>query len=79
MYQQLNKTDELSNYDNKYILFNFRFTLIETKLDTSDYKKIFNKIISYYSKITVRQFDSSVNVEYNEKIIKRQKKKIINL
>ncbi|WP_164107338.1 hypothetical protein [Spiroplasma citri] len=75
MYQQLNKTDELSNYDNKYILFNFRFTLIETKLDTSDYKKIFNKIISYYSKITVRQFDSSVNVEYNEKIIKRQKEK----
>ncbi|QIA72803.1 hypothetical protein GL982_03715 [Spiroplasma citri] len=46
----LNKTDELSNYDNKYILFNFRFTLIETKLDTSDYKKYLIKIISYYSK-----------------------------
>ena len=75
MYQQLNKTDELSNYDNKYILFNFRFTLIETKLDTSDYKKIFNKIINHYSKITVREFDSSVNIEFNEKIIKRQKEK----
>lgn len=53
MYQQLNKTDKLSNYDDKYILFNFRFTLIETKLDTSDYKNIFNKIITHYSKITV--------------------------
>ncbi|QIA75203.1 hypothetical protein [Spiroplasma citri] len=45
MYQQLNKTDELSNYDNKYILFNFRFTLIETKLDTSDYKKYLIKLL----------------------------------
>ncbi|QIA74225.1 hypothetical protein GL982_11910 (plasmid) [Spiroplasma citri] len=44
-YQQLNKTDELSNYDNKYILFNFRFTLIETKLDTSDYKKYLIKLL----------------------------------
>ncbi|WP_425380050.1 hypothetical protein [Spiroplasma endosymbiont of Stenodema calcarata] len=75
MYQQLNKTDKLSNYDDKYILFNFRFTLIETKLDTSDYKNIFNRIITHYSKITVREFDSSVNIEYNKKIINRQKEK----
>ncbi|WP_310612985.1 hypothetical protein [Spiroplasma citri] len=79
-YQQLNKTDELSNYDNKYILFNFRFTLIETKFSKlRDYKKYLIKLLVITLKL---QLDNLIvrlmlNIKKNNKI--KKKKKIINL
>lgn len=75
MYHQSNKSNQLlstpplSNYENEYLLFNFRFILSIKKLDAIHYKKVFNKLINNYSNWTVKEFTKNTKIEFNDNII----------
>lgn len=68
------KTNPLSNWENEYILFNFRFILPTKNLDPIHYKKVFNKIINDYSNISVRDFNKIAYIENNKGIIKKHER-----
>jgi len=74
MSQKLN-INNLSDYENKYIHFNFTFCLLDCELGTTHYAKVFKKIIKDHSKITTKMFSNKTKIEYNNKIIERQNNK----
>ncbi|WP_342277017.1 hypothetical protein [Spiroplasma endosymbiont of Nebria brevicollis] len=59
MSQKLTNTPPLNKWENENLLFNFKFTLISKDLDAIHYKKVFQKIIIFYSSMTIKQFSNN--------------------
>ncbi|MGL5268446.1 MAG: hypothetical protein ACRC8P_01560 [Spiroplasma sp.] len=72
---QLISTAPLSNHENNYLLFSFRFMLSSKKLDVTHYKKVLKAIIDKYSNIKIKEFTKICKIEVNDNIISRQHEK----